>query len=91
LWDLAGQDKFGGLRDGYCIGAIAAILLMDNLENVELVKWVKMARRFLEDRNIAILVKEFSGENVYNGIKVYPFNIEEVESVQIENLINSLV
>jgi len=28
-WDTAGQEKFGGLRDGYYIGANAAILMFD--------------------------------------------------------------
>jgi GTP-binding nuclear protein Ran len=27
LWDLAGEEKFGGLRDGYYIGAQAALLV----------------------------------------------------------------
>eukprot|EP00698_Gefionella_okellyi_P017100 TRINITY_DN4959_c0_g1_i1.p2 TRINITY_DN4959_c0_g1~~TRINITY_DN4959_c0_g1_i1.p2 ORF type:complete len:217 (+),score=49.84 TRINITY_DN4959_c0_g1_i1:97-747(+) len=29
LWDTAGQEKFGGLRDGYYIGAAAAIIMFD--------------------------------------------------------------
>jgi len=29
LWDTAGQEKFGGLRDGYYIGSNAAILMFD--------------------------------------------------------------
>jgi len=29
VWDTAGQEKFGGLRDGYYIGAKAAIILFD--------------------------------------------------------------
>ena len=28
-WDTAGQEKFGGLRDGYYIGGQAAILMFD--------------------------------------------------------------
>eukprot|EP01083_Nonionella_stella_P144051 448984_1 len=28
-WDTAGQEKFGGLRDGYYVGAKAAILMFD--------------------------------------------------------------
>jgi GTP-binding nuclear protein Ran len=30
LWDCAGQEKFGGLRDGYYTDAKAAILMCDN-------------------------------------------------------------
>eukprot|EP01095_Lingulamoeba_sp_RSL-Kostka_P009197 TRINITY_DN3157_c1_g1_i1.p1 TRINITY_DN3157_c1_g1~~TRINITY_DN3157_c1_g1_i1.p1 ORF type:complete len:220 (+),score=61.58 TRINITY_DN3157_c1_g1_i1:231-890(+) len=29
LWDTAGQEKFGGLRDGYYIGCDAAIIMFD--------------------------------------------------------------
>ena len=29
MWDCAGQEKFGGLRDGYYIGAQAAIIMFD--------------------------------------------------------------
>ncbi|KAG9395640.1 hypothetical protein J8273_2844 [Carpediemonas membranifera] len=29
VWDTAGQEKFGGLRDGYYIGANAAIIFFD--------------------------------------------------------------
>ncbi|MDO9333807.1 MAG: GTP-binding protein, partial [Dehalococcoidales bacterium] len=28
-WDTAGQEKFGGLRDGYYIGGNAAIIMFD--------------------------------------------------------------
>eukprot|EP00483_Globobulimina_turgida_P008857 UN08875 len=28
-WDTAGQEKFGGLRDGYYVGAKAAIIMFD--------------------------------------------------------------
>lgn len=29
IWDCAGQEKFGGLRDGYYMGAQGAILMID--------------------------------------------------------------
>lgn len=29
IWDTAGQEKFGGLRDGYYIGAQAGIIMFD--------------------------------------------------------------
>lgn len=29
VWDTAGQEKFGGLRDGYYIGAQCGIILFD--------------------------------------------------------------
>ncbi|KAF4025548.1 hypothetical protein G4228_017627 [Cervus hanglu yarkandensis] len=32
VWDTAGQEKFGGLRDGYYIQAQCAIIMFDNLQ-----------------------------------------------------------
>jgi GTP-binding nuclear protein Ran len=29
VWDTAGQEKLGGLRDGYYIGANCAIIMFD--------------------------------------------------------------
>ena len=29
VWDTAGQEKFGGLRDGYYVGGKAAIIMFD--------------------------------------------------------------
>ena len=29
VWDTAGPEKFGGLRDGYYIGSHAAIIMFD--------------------------------------------------------------
>jgi len=29
IWDCAGQERFGGLRDGYYVGANAAIIMVD--------------------------------------------------------------
>lgn len=44
IWDCAGQEKFGGLRDGYYIGAQGVIIMLDltsklTLRNME--HWVK--------------------------------------------------
>lgn len=48
IWDCAGQEKFGGLKDGYYIGANAVIIMLDltnklSLRNME--NWVKDAGR----------------------------------------------
>lgn len=48
IWDCAGQEKFGGLKDGYYIGANALIIMLDltskvSLRNME--HWVKDAGR----------------------------------------------
>jgi GTP-binding nuclear protein Ran len=40
MWDCAGQEKFGGLREGYCLAAACAIVMFDvtsriSYENVD--------------------------------------------------------
>lgn len=57
FWDCAGQEKFGGLRDGYYVGANAVILMIDltsrtTLNNVH--QWVKAAGRVTGDVPIII-------------------------------------
>lgn len=52
IWDCAGQEKFGGLRDGYYIGGNAVIIMLDltnrsSLRNME--NWVKDAGRVVGD------------------------------------------
>lgn len=34
FWDCAGQEKFGGLRDGYYIGGQAALIFSDVLSRI---------------------------------------------------------
>lgn len=44
IWDTAGQEKFGGLRDGYYIGAHAFILFASTVKSNTLA-WLKDIRR----------------------------------------------
>ena len=61
VWDCAGQEKFGGLRDGYYICADAAVVFHDitfngitkNLSLPQSVShWVRDFRRVCEDKPI---------------------------------------
>lgn len=48
VWDCAGQEKFGGLRDGYYTGADAAICMFDvtsNLTFKNMQQWIRDIRR----------------------------------------------
>jgi GTP-binding nuclear protein Ran len=48
IWDISGQEKFGGLRDGYYAGANAAILMFDltnKLSFKRLREWIHDIRR----------------------------------------------
>ena len=51
LWDTAGQEKLGGLREGYYIGANAAILMFDVTSRItykSVPKWYKDLTRVVE-------------------------------------------
>ena len=57
IWDCAGQEKFGGLRDGYYVGVQVAIVAFEltsplSLNNVGV--WVKSVRRMTETAPIII-------------------------------------
>jgi len=57
VWDTAGQEKFGGLRDGYYIGGQAAIIMFDVTARVtykSVPHWHKDLRRVCE--NIPIVL-----------------------------------
>jgi GTP-binding nuclear protein Ran len=57
MWDVAGQEKFGGLRDGYYIHADAAIIMFDVTGLVtyrEVASWYKDVRRECPDIPIVL-------------------------------------
>eukprot|EP00656_Telonema_subtile_P055240 TRINITY_DN8489_c0_g1_i1.p1 TRINITY_DN8489_c0_g1~~TRINITY_DN8489_c0_g1_i1.p1 ORF type:complete len:422 (+),score=87.24 TRINITY_DN8489_c0_g1_i1:162-1427(+) len=52
VWDCAGQEKFGGLRDGYFIGGHAGIIMFDvtSVQTYKMVpNWHRDLQRVLED------------------------------------------
>lgn len=58
IWDLAGQEQYGGLRDGYYIGAQAALLCFDvtnrtSYKNIPI--WHKDITRVCESIPIVLL------------------------------------
>jgi len=58
VWDTAGQEKFGGLRDGYYINGQAAIIMFDVLsmatyKNVS--QWYRDVNRICEDIPICLV------------------------------------
>ena len=57
IWDCAGDERFGGLRDGYWVEAQGAIVMCDptnikSIQNVE--KWTKEFKRKVGD-NVPIV------------------------------------
>ena len=53
LWDCAGEEKFGGLRDGYWLGSNCAIIMVsDEKKSIEF--WYKQISKFVSDDKIVI-------------------------------------
>lgn len=66
IWDCAGQEKFGGLRDGYYVKADAAIIMFDvgsatSFKNVK--TWYMDVRRVCPDIPVFIVGAKSDSEN----------------------------
>jgi GTP-binding nuclear protein Ran len=58
LWDTAGQEKTGGLRESYYIGAHGAIIMFDVTSRItykNIPKWYKDYTRICENTPIVIV------------------------------------
>ncbi|KAL4476503.1 hypothetical protein ABPG74_010236 [Tetrahymena malaccensis] len=58
IWDTAGQEKLGGLREGYYIGANAAIMMFDVTSRItykNIPKWHKDLTRICENIPIVLV------------------------------------
>lgn len=58
VWDTAGQEKLGGLRDGYYIGANCAIIMFDVTSRItysNVPKWYKDMIRVCENIPIVLI------------------------------------
>ena len=61
VWDCAGQEKFAGVRDGYFIGADAAILVLDVTSRLSYKRkstWIQDVHRFCPGIPIVILANK---------------------------------
>merc|ERR1712025_182302 len=58
VWDTAGQEKFGGLRDGYYIGGNCGIIMFDVCSRItytNVPKWYKDLTRVCENIPIVLV------------------------------------
>jgi GTP-binding nuclear protein Ran len=58
IWDTAGQEKLGGLREGYYIGGHCAIVMFDVCSRItyrNVPKWHKDLTRICEDIPIVLI------------------------------------
>jgi len=66
VWDTAGQEKFGGLGDGYYIQSQCCIVMCDassKLSIKSLPNWVRAVKRVCEDIPLAIVCNKMELEN----------------------------
>jgi small GTP-binding protein len=65
VWDCAGQERFGGLRDGYYLMGDAAIIMFDNMASFESAKgkWTLDIRRTLENVPIVYIWSKYDSES----------------------------
>ena len=66
IWDCAGQEKFGGLRDGYYIQSQGAILMFDSTSRItfnNLPKWLPTYTRVAQNTPIILCRTKCDLEN----------------------------
>ena len=59
IWDCAGQEKFGGLRDGYYINTNAAIIMADSTSRTSIKNipfWIESLHKVTNLKNIPVCV-----------------------------------
>jgi GTP-binding nuclear protein Ran len=58
LWDTAGQEQYGGLKEGYYIGADAALVMFDwssKLTIASIKDWIQAFRSICPDKPIIVV------------------------------------
>lgn len=72
-WDCAGQEKFGGLKEVYYIGADAFIIFFDTTNKLSYKNvgwWIKSVRKVYEDK--PIIVCGLKSDSVKCNMPKYP-------------------
>lgn len=86
LWDTAGEEKFGGLRDGYYIQSTHAIVVcnLNNKKSCEKVKqWIIDVKTISPNVKILILGNIFNKDKTTYKEKIQPF-IEQYNTNYLE-------
>lgn len=88
VWDCAGQKKFGGLVDGYFLGADHVAIVYscnpNTQKNLSLDYWVEIARRASPGAKISLVGNGTS--NMYVSESVYKFCLDrpEIRHVRVD-------
>ena len=83
VWDTAGQEKFGGLRDGYYINAQAAMFMFDltaydTYTNIE--TWYRDVTRIVGSEIPMVLI---GNKCDHESIAVQPSSVRKILSLSI--------
>ncbi|MEX0597869.1 MAG: GTP-binding protein [Candidatus Paceibacterota bacterium] len=87
VWDCAGQERFGGLRDGYYLMGDAAIIMFDNMASFESAKgkWTIDMRRTLEKVPIVYIWTKYENETKNEEKEALEKKVMEFEKNLPEN------
>lgn len=79
IWDTAGQEKFGGLREGYYISGDCCIVMCDitsklTMKSVD--NWIRSVRRVCDKANFEIVIVA-NKTDVQSGQKIEEWNVNK--------------
>ena len=86
VWDTAGQEKFGGLRDGYYIGANCGIIMFDVTSRVtykNVPNWHRDLVRVCEDLPIVLCGNKVDMKD--RKVKAKQINFHRKKNLQVIN------
>jgi len=90
LFDTAGQEKFGALRDSYLLGADGIILMYDLTENATkrnvLTKWIPDIKRILNDTSALSRIPIAVVGNKNDRIDVSALKCNDPSRYELEDL-----
>ena len=84
VWDTAGQEKFGGLRDGYYIGANCGIIMFDVTSRVtykNVPNWHRDLVRVCEDLPIVLCGNKVDMKD--RKVKAKQINFHRKKNLQV--------
>src|ERR1019366_1861301 len=89
IWDTAGQEQYGGLRDGYYLQAQAAIVMVDNTKSPK--ERNDSAKRWIRDiLRVAPGIPIYIAHNKCDIVSAYPQVEEEVDENRAIGLLSVL-
>lgn len=96
-WDIAGQEKFGGVHEGYYVGAHAAIIMFSVTERVtykSVLKWYCDFMKVCGDKKVPIVLCATKANNPRR--RIFPKDltcdaIRHLNYFEIDNTVDSVM